>query len=195
MAEVGRYQFCSVDHKTVATVIHTHTMRSKHLTPLLLTAMLLALAGTARAQGPELGVSYSYGRVTNGDGFNLPAGFLLSIAGGGSESPWLVGEIGGNFRSERGVTFKLFTVQGGVRFFTDLNKDVRPFAQLLVGLASLRARGDSDNKVAIEPAAGVDFSISRGVAFRAGVGVPIIVTEGENLKVVRLNVGLVFGGR
>jgi hypothetical protein len=170
-------------------------MRSHIRTVLLLTVVLFLGASPARAQGPELGVSYSYGHITNGDGLNLPAGFLVSIAGGGRESPWLVGEIGGNFRSEHGVTFKLFTIEGGVRFFTDLNGDVRPFAQLLVGLASLRTRGDSLNKFSIEPAAGVDFSISRGIAFRAGVGVPIIVTEGENLKLLRLNLGLAFGGR
>jgi len=169
-------------------------MRPNTLIVAVLLALLIGMPHAAGAQQPELGVSYSYARITNGNGLNLPAGFLVSIAGG-RESPWLVGEIGGNFRSEHGATFKLFTVEGGVRFFADTREGVRPFAQLLVGLASLRARGGSTNKFSIEPAAGIDLPMGQGIAFRAAVGVPIVVTEGENLKVLRINLGLVLGGR
>jgi hypothetical protein len=148
----------------------------------------------ARAQEPEVAASYSFARITNGDGLNLPAGFLVSIAGGGRNSPWLVAEIGGNFRSEHGVTLKLFTVEGGVRFFSTSREGVRPFAQLLIGLASLRVGGGSTNKFSIEPAAGVDLPIGEGIKFRAGLGLPIVVSEGENLKVLRINLGIVLGG-
>jgi hypothetical protein len=161
----------------------------------LLCFLALGLPASVRAQEPELGVSYSYGRITNGDGLNLPAGFLVSVAGTGRQSPWLVGEIGGNFRSERGVTLKLFTVEGGVRFFSRTDEGLRPFAQFLIGFASLRLGGGSSNKFSLEPAAGIDMPIGQAVALRAGIGVPIIVTEGENLKLLRINLGIVLGGR
>lgn len=170
-------------------------MRSNTLAGLLLLIAVFGVAGTARAQEPEVGLAYSYARITNGNGTNFPAGFLLSVAGGGRTSPWLVGEIGGNFKSEGNVTLKLFTVQGGVRFFTDMGDGVRPFAQLLVGLGTLRAAGNSVNKFSIEPAAGIDLPIGQGIAFRAGVGFPVFVTDGENLKIFRMNLGVVIGGR
>ncbi len=170
-------------------------MRSNRLAFVVVCLLVLSLPTAARAQQPELGVSYSYGRITNGDGLNLPGGFLVSIAGGGRESPWLVGEIGGNFRSERGVTLKLFTVQGGVRFFSSTGEGLRPFAQFLVGFANLRAGGGSSNKFSLEPAAGVDMPIGQGIALRAALGLPIVVAEGENLKVLRINIGIVLGGR
>ena len=93
---------------------------SKSLMVVLLFIGVFGPGSAARAQEPEVAASYSFARITNGDGLNLPAGFLVSIAGGGRNSPWLVAEIGGNFRSEHGVTLKLFTVEGGVRFMAVL---------------------------------------------------------------------------
>ena len=176
------------------TVVHTLCMRM-HTMALLVVFFVIGLTVPATAQEPELGVSYSYGRITNGNGTSLPAGFLVSVAGGGRTSPWLVGEVGGNFKSENNVTLRLFTLQGGVRFFTDIGDGVRPFAQLLIGLGNVGGGGESVNKVSIEPAAGVDLPIGQGLAFRAGVGFPVLVTEGENLKVFRFNLGIVLGGR
>jgi hypothetical protein len=170
-------------------------MRTNALTALVFLLAMSGPAGTAHAQEPELGVSYSYGRITNGNGTSLPAGFLVSVAGGGKTSPWLVGEVGGNFKSENNVTLRVFTVEGGVRFFTEIGEGVRPFAQLLVGLGNIGGGGESVNKVSIEPAAGVDLPLGQGLAFRAGVGFPVFVTEGENLKVFRFNLGIVLGGR
>jgi hypothetical protein len=171
-------------------------MRSMTAVAIVLLAALVGYPARSEAQQPELAASYSYARITNGDGLNLPAGFLVSMAGGGRESPWLVGEIGGNFRSERGVTLKLFTVQGGVRFFTTTAEGVRPFAQFLIGLGNVRTgRGESSNHFALEPAAGVDLPLTGDIAFRAGIGLPILVRDGENLKVFRFSLGVVLGGR
>ena len=175
-------------------MVETLRMRSNLLIGCAISLLTLVVPTTARAQQPEVGVSYSYARITNGDGLNLPAGFLVSIAGGGRSSPWLVGEVAGNFRSERNETLKLFTIQGGVRFFSETREGMRPFAQLLVGLASLNLRGESTNKVAIEPGAGIDLPLGQGIAFRAGFGVPFVVTEGENLRLLRITMGIVFGG-
>ena len=40
----------------------------------------------------------------------------------------------------------------------------------------------------------VDLPIGEGIKFRAGLGLPIVVSEGENLKVLRINLGIVLGG-
>lgn len=185
-----------LESAVLGPVVHTFHMRSKIAIALVLLAAILGFPLRSEAQQPEVGVSYSYARITNGDGLNLPAGFLVSIAGGDRDSPWLIGEIGGNFRSERGVTLKLFTVQGGVRFFSTTNEGVRPFAQFLIGLGNVRTgRGASRNHFSLEPAAGVDLPLTDGIAFRASLGLPILVRDGENLKVLRLNLGIVLGGR
>ena len=182
-------------HPEVLLRVHTGRMRSNMLVGVVLLTAIFGFAGAARAQEPEVGVAYSYARITNGNGTNFPAGFLLSVAGGGRTSPWLVGEIAGNFKSEGNVTLKLWTIEGGVRFFTDIGDGVRPFAQLLIGLGTLRVLGNSANKFSIEPAAGIDLPIGQGIAFRAGVGFPVFGTDGENLKILRMNLGVVIGGR
>jgi hypothetical protein len=169
-------------------------MRSNTVIALALFTLLTGLPAAAHAQQPEVGISYSYARITTGDGLSLPAGFLVSVAGGG-DSPWLVGEVGGNFKSDHGQTVKLFTIQGGVRFFTQTREGWRPFGQFLIGLGTLRVGNHSSNKFSFEPAGGVDFPLSDGISFRAGVGLPILVTEGENLKTFRFNLGIVLGGR
>lgn len=155
----------------------------------------MGLASTAEAQQPELGVSYAYARITNGDGMSLPAGFLVSVAGGSRRSPWLVGEVGGDFGSERRPRIKLITAHGGLRIFSTHSAGVRPFAQFLVGVTKVKVGNASDTRFSFEPAAGLDVPIEDAIAFRAGVGLPIVVGDGEDLKVFRFTLGLVFGGR
>jgi hypothetical protein len=44
----------------------------------------------------------------------------------------------------------------------------------------------------IEPGVGVDLAMSRGIAFRAGISVPIGFDEGDAFKSLRLQAGIVL---
>ena len=120
-------------------------------------AFLLATAGSGFAQDTpafEVGVGYSFLRINEGDGLNLPAGWLASIAGRATNWFSVVGEVAGNYKSESGETFRLHTLQGGVRILSRQNPNVRPYGQFLLGGANGSGGGDSDTEFRSSPEVG-----------------------------------------
>jgi hypothetical protein len=139
-----------------------------------------------------VGVGYSFFRFTEEEGFNMPAGWLASIAGRATDWMSVVGEVAGNYKSESGETLALHTFQGGVRILTRRNPNVTPWAQFLLGGGNLSGGGDSETEFSIEPAGGVDVPIRGRIAMRAGIGFPMFFPEGETVNAFRFHVGLVF---
>ena len=167
----------------------------KHL--FLVGILVLSAAATARAQAPaavagDVGVSYSFLRILEGDGENLPAGWLASFAGRVTPAVSVVGEVGGNYKSESGQTLKLHTFQGGVRVSSGTSVEVRPYAQFLVGGMNLTCCGEGVTHWMVEPGGGVDVPINRRTAVRFGVGVPVVFSDGDTSKALRLHAGVVF---
>jgi hypothetical protein len=102
----------------------------------LLSAALRFAAGSGFAQDTppfDVGVAYSFLRIYEEDGLNMPAGWLASIAGRATNRLSVVGEVAGNYKSESGETFNVHTFQGGVRVLSRQNPNVRPYGQFLLG--------------------------------------------------------------
>ena len=162
----------------------------------LLALTLLAVStsvASAQAVGSTLGVSYSFLRVLNGPGINVPAGWLVSFAGPLEDSPVaIVGEAAGNYRSEFGETFRVHTFQAGLRLTGRTTRDVYPFAQFLVGVMNLGCCGESSNHFAIEPGFGVDLRPNGGWGVRLGASFPFAFDDGDSLKSLRLQAGVVL---
>jgi hypothetical protein len=153
-----------------------------------------AAAGPAAAQTTDatLGVSYSFLRFLEGADVNLPAGWLVSFAKPIDRSAIsLVGEVAGNYRSEFGVTFRAHTFQGGLRLSGRTAPGVDPFAQFLVGGMNIGCCGGSTTHFMIEPGFGVDLAMTRGLAFRAGISLPIAIGDDDTAKTLRLQAGIV----
>ena len=169
----------------------------RRTTSWLLAAALFftAYAGVASAQttNATLGISYSFLRILEGPDVNLPAGWLLSFAKPIDRSAIsLVGEVAGNYRSEFGETLRVHTFQGGLRLLGRTAPGVNPFAQILLGGMNVGCCGDSSFHFMIEPGFGVDLAMSRGVALRGGISFPIAFDDGDALKTLRLQAGIVL---
>jgi hypothetical protein len=165
------------------------------LRPFCLGAALLFMAGSGFAQDTpvvDVGVGYSFLRINEGEGLNMPAGWLASIAGRTTNWLSVVGEIAGNYKSESGETFSVHTFQGGIRVLARQNPNVRPYGQFLLGGANASGGGGSDTEFSIEPGGGVDFPFGGQTAARVGIGFPMVVVEGDTLNTFRFHVGFVF---
>ena len=160
------------------------------------------LPATALAQtraAADVGLSYSFLRGIEGDGVNVPVGWLVSPAR--SMNSWLgvVGEVAGNYKIyEDGDTLWVHTFQGGVRLASRANPNVTPFGQFLLG--GIHVRGDegggnvdSETHFSIEPGGGVDVPLRGRMSARIAVGFPMFFVENETVNLFRLHVGVVFG--
>jgi len=160
-------------------------------------ALVLAACGSASAQSNDnatLGISYSFFRYLQGADLNLPAGWLVSFATPIERRSAIsvVGEIAGNYRSEFGETLKVHTYQGGFRLSGRTAPGVYPFAQFLLGGMTSGCCGGSTTNFMIEPGFGVDLAMNRGVAFRGGISLPIGFDDGDAIKALRLQAGIVL---
>jgi hypothetical protein len=161
---------------------------------LLAAALLLTVhASVASAQGATMGVSYSFLRLLDDADLNMPAGWLVSFAGPIDRSAIsVVGEVAGNYRSDFGETFRVHTFQGGFRVSGRTAPGVDPFAQFLLGVMNSGCCGSSTTNFMIEPGVGVDLGMTRGLAFRAGLSLPIAFDDGDAFKSLRLQAGIVL---
>ena len=166
---------------------------------LLFVACACAMSTTAQAQtsrAADVGVAYSFVRITEGDGVNLPVGWLVSVAGRTTNVISIVVEVAGNYKSEEGVTLRIHTFQAGVRLLARQNPKVTPWGQFLLGgtNASAGCCGESmsETKFSIEPGFSVDVPIGGRAATRFGVGFPMVFAEGETGNLFRFHIGFVF---
>lgn len=159
------------------------------------TLLVSVHAGIASAQSSDvtIGISYSFLRLLGGPDLNMPAGWLVSFAKPIDRSAIsVVGEAAGNYRSEFGETFRVHTFQAGLRLSGTTSPGVDPWAQVLLGGLNSGCCGGSVTYFMIEPGVGVDLGMSRGVAFRAGISLPIGFDEGDAFKSLRLQAGIVL---
>jgi len=153
------------------------------------TALFLTAAAPAAAQAPEVGVSYSFLRMTE---TNAPAGFAVDFAKAvaplGTGSLGVVGEFGLNrFTSDVG-DWTTTSYLGGVRFSGPSAGPAQLFGQFLLG--AMHGEGYTD--FAIQPGVGVKFRANEQIDFRTQVDFPVDFYDGGNDAGFRLNFGIVF---
>jgi hypothetical protein len=154
---------------------------------------LLPCAAQAQSR-PNVALSYSFERVfDDGEGLNLPAGWLLSVAKPLGDTPLsVVGEVGGTYRTDEGETLALYSYHGGIRATIGARRNVRPFAQFLLGATTATCCGEGVTFFSVEPGGGADIRLSRRADLRVGVSFPHVFTEGEVGHAARFNVGIVL---
>jgi opacity protein-like surface antigen len=156
--------------------------------------LLLFCLPQAQAQAPagDLAVSYSFLRQGITDGINANGG---TVAVAGNLKPWvgIVGEFGGYHASPFGVGFNTVTYLFGPRFSYRSRSRVTPFAQVLAGGARFSSDGiGSMNNFAYSVGGGVDFGLTRRLAFRPQFDYIGIRSGGNNLNSLRASAGIVF---
>ena len=184
----------------------------------LVIMVLVVTAGTALAQGrPEVSAGWRLLHIsgsdtgditgTEDDGVNLPKGWYVDVAVPISPMLSIVGDIGGNYKSEmesfteQGITFtgtakaSVHTFLGGIRLGATENPPINPFAQILFGAA----RGTASIEATVSGTSLIDFeessteaamSLGGGVNLNAGsFGVRL---QAEWLKILQDDSGNAF---
>jgi hypothetical protein len=138
--------------------------------------------------GDNVGIGYSFLKFQGEE--NVPIGWNLSLAGGGTAHVSGVADFGGHYERGGGDTWMLHTFQGGVRVGARRTDRVIPFAQALFG-GAVATEGDSVFIWVFQPGAGVDIPLRPGgPAFRTQVDFPIYMAEGERVRAFRWTVGV-----
>jgi hypothetical protein len=157
--------------------------------PLLLLSLVLVVPAGAD-DGVQASVGYSFVKYLEEGIGSAPVGAFVSISGRKSLSPEL--DLGWQRDSESGVTLNTFTVTAGPRFALGSSDSARPYLHVLGGLRHDRIEGESNTSWGGFAGGGVDVKVSEGLALRLGADFQIFFDQGENLKTLRLGVGLTF---
>jgi len=135
------------------------------------------------------------------NGLSYGGGWLFSAARQMTPRIDLVGSISGSSRSDdlRGINLassSIYTFAGGPKYTWPAQNRVTPFAQVLVGIASVHTTtlgvSDSSAGFALQPGFGVDLPIRKPVALRVGFDVETIHASGGWFTGFRINTGVMF---
>jgi hypothetical protein len=157
---------------------------------LVLLCAIVPVSSAGADDGVQVSVGYSFVQYLEEGGGNAPVGATVSISGKKSLSPEL--DLGWQRDSELDVTLNTFTVTAGPRFALGSGGTARPFLHVLGGLRHDRIEGESNTAWGGFAGGGVDVGISESVALRLGADFQVFFDQGENLKTLRLGVGLTF---
>jgi hypothetical protein len=158
---------------------------------LLTVAGALVLAVPAAAEGPvQVSLGYSFVKYLEEDFGSAPVGAFLALFGRDGLSPEL--ELGWQRDSQGSVALNTFTAVVGPRYGFAASGAVRPFVHLLGGTRYDRVEGESNTSWGGFAGGGVDIKAGERVVVRLGADFQIFFDQGENLKTLRLGVGLTF---
>ena len=159
-------------------------------TLLILAGLVGAAAGASAQDGPKFSIGYAYLRSLDTGGGSSTVGAFVSFAGGGATALEL---DGGYHRDTRaGSTLETFTLTAGPRFAFSSRRNSAPFMHLLGGLRRDRFEGVSSTAWGGMTGLGIDINTAGRVALRLGADFQIFFDHGENVKSLRLGVGLTF---
>ena len=163
--------------------------------------LLMAVAGAlvfavpAAAEGPvQVSLGYSFAQYLEEGGGNAPVGAFLALSGRNGLSPDL--DLGWQRDSEEfldeTITLNTFTAVAGPRYGFATDGPVRPFLHVLGGLRYDSIEGESNTAWGGFAGGGVDIKAGDRVSVRLGADFQMFFDEGENVKTLRLGVGLTF---
>jgi hypothetical protein len=166
----------------------------------LTVAGALVLAVPAAAEGPvQVSLGYSFVKYLETDAGSAPLGAFLALSGRKALTP----ELDLGWQREDGGTLTTFTAVAGPRFAFASAGAVKPFVHVLGGLRHDRIGGHSNLAEWESPeptntawgglaGGGVDIKAGERLAVRLGADFQIFFDQGDNLKTLRLSVGLTF---
>ncbi len=158
-------------------------------------ALVLTAPAVARAEGPvQVSLVYSFATYLEEGGGSAPLGAFLALSGRQGLSPEL--DLGWQRDSEdlfdETIHLDTFTFVAGPRYEFATSGAVRPFLHLLGGGRYDKVEGESNTSWGGFAGGGIDVRVSDGVAIRLGADFQMFFDEGENLKTLRLGVGITF---
>lgn len=157
---------------------------------ILVGLMTLAVPAAPADNRPKVSLGYSFVTYLEEGGGSAPLGAFLSIAG--SRNTTLELDLGYQRDSEEGIVLNTLTATAGPRITFGTRGKPTPFIHVLGGVRHDRVEGESNTAFGGMAGAGVDVKSGQGVALRLGADFQIFFDEGENLKTLRLGIGVTF---
>ena len=166
---------------------------------------ILTVAAPAQAQ-VEFSAGYNFLHIDvtedePDDLANFPLGWYADVSASIVPMIGVVGQITGNYKTVEDDLFevdtKIHTFMGGIRAGGG-SSNVRPFGQVLFGLANAKFSSDdfdideSSSDPALQLGAGVSV-MSGAVGVRLGGDYIRVFSEDEGTNVFRLGIGIAFG--
>jgi hypothetical protein len=142
----------------------------------------------------EIGVNF-FDRVRNrGETTTYSPGWYAGASYRLTHAISVMGEIAGDYNSDAGTTFYIYTFSGGVRFQSGSKAArLKPFAQVLMGTGMDNGSvGQSPTKnhfPVVTPGGGVDLRATKHLAARLKLDFPLYATFGDVHKGLRLSLG------
>lgn len=162
----------------------------------VLVGLLLVAVAPAGAQesGVQVSLGYSFVTYLEEGGGSAPLGAFLSLSG--RKNVTFEVDLGWQQDSEtlfdEKITLNTFTATAGPRFNFGSGEKVRPFLHVLGGLRHDRIEGESNTSWGGFAGGGIDIQAGEKVAVRLGADFQMFFEGGENVKTLRLGVGLTF---
>ena len=168
---------------------------------LLTVAGVLAMAAPAAAEGPvQVSLGYSFVKYLETDAGSAPVGAFLALSGrkdltleldlGWQRDSEPTGTVASSTRES--ITLNTFTAVAGPKVNFATRGSVKPFVHVLGGLRYDTVEGESNTSLGGFAGGGVDIKAGEKVSVRLGADFQIFFDQGENLKTLRLGVGLTF---
>ena len=146
----------------------------------------------------EITAGYAYLRDLDRS-VDVPLGWNASIARNLNSWIGLEGDVGGSYKSQDAGDLRLHAFLGGARFSLLRTGNVRPYVEVLAGVARSRTTtgGLSDAAAASwDPAyqvgGGIDFTLAQGIAIRAGLDWRNVFLRNDTFSQLRVVVGFVL---
>jgi hypothetical protein len=165
-------------------------------------AVFVAVAGRptgAYAASGDIAAGYSYARITNGSGTNIPGGWFATV--GWNVMPMapmvdVVGDFSGGYKSESGISTKMHSYLFGPRVrWAGPMMPVSVYGQILFGGETDSADCSfctSQSNFAYAPGGGIDAKINNQWNGRLGVSYRLVHTSGDWGKVFQVIAGVVY---
>jgi hypothetical protein len=156
----------------------------------VVTCLTLGVVGAAPAAAEGRGaIGYAYLRSLEEGGGSVPLGAFLSLHG--TDSTTLAIDLGYHRDTEGGITLQTFTATAGPRVASSGYSGATPFLHVLGGIRYDRLDGEGNSSFGGIAGVGIDLRTD-GLGLRLGADFQIFFDEGENVKTLRLGVGLTF---
>ncbi len=155
-------------------------------------------AAEAQVETPKFQVSggYAFLHDLGDEGQSLPLGWDASVAANLTDSFGVVGDLGGNYKSEAGVSFNVHSFLGGVRY-SFRREGLTPYVEGLAGMvrggASSGGVSASSWDFGVQAGGGLNYRVKDNLSLRGGVDFRNIFIEGGSSQQFRLVVGVTFG--
>jgi hypothetical protein len=156
--------------------------------------LAFAVPRAASAEGVQASIGYAFTAYLEEGGGGAPVGAFLSLSGRDGFSLEL--DLGWQRDTDdsfsQTITLNTYTAVAGPRFGLASSGVIRPYVHVLGGVRHDRIEDESNTAWGGFAGLGIDIQAGDSLAIRVGSDFQVFFDEGENVKTLRVGIGLTF---